>query len=149
MDAQVAEAMGKLTKLMLDWSRKKGSEVLWAWVRENGHREGTHAHLLIAARTDLPIGRMWRRWIGRITGEPYRAGVVKTVTIGRRLTSPIDAPESFRHDLFNVSAYCCKGVRSEHRGVLLGRSTKYCGRIIGKRGAVCQRLLRDLRQADR
>lgn len=121
-DAQVACAMGKLTKLMSDWCCQRSAAVLWAWVRENGPGVGTHAHMLVACSPDLPVPRMWRRWIRRITGKTYRNGVVRTITIGGRLSAPTDNPVLFRQNLIKTSAYCCKGIRSEHQDLLRGQS---------------------------
>jgi len=148
-DSEAAKATGRLIKLLTDWGRKRGERVLWAWVRENGPGEETHVHILIACPAKLPIARMWRRWIKGITGKPYVAGAVLTRTIGRRLDAPISNPTLFRCNLFRTAAYCCKGVHPAHQFLLGDRSTKYAGWITGKRSAVCQHLLAELRKRQR
>lgn len=147
-DSEAAKATARFIKLMSDWTRKLGKQILWAWVRENGPSEGSHVHILIACPADIPIGRMWRRWIKGIIGKPYIKGTVLTRTIGRSLQAPITSPALFRQNLFKVSAYCCKGVHPDHQFLLGEQRVKYGGWITGKRSAVCQSLLSQLRRRD-
>lgn len=144
-DKGAATATGRLTKLIADWGRRRGGRVLWAWVRENDAGKGSHLHLLIACPPDVPIGRMWRRWLRSITDRPYRAGVINTRRIAGTLSAPESNPANYRQNLANVVAYVCKGVRPDY-GVGLGITRlEYGGSVIGKRSAVCQSLLKESR----
>lgn len=146
-DHAAAAATGRLTKLASDWSRRQGSPILWAWTRENDHGKGSHLHMLIACPAALPIGRMWRRWLRSITGQPYRAGILNTRRIGGALSTPLACPASYHANLSAAVGYICKGVRPEDAPDLgLGR-VEPGGIIVGKRAAVCQALLAQLKHA--
>jgi hypothetical protein len=140
-DEQAAWATGRLVKLASDWAMHKGVRIAWAWVRENDSGDGSkgsHVHMLIHCPAALHIGRMWRRWIRRITGRPYVARVIKSARIGGTLNTYRSAPALYRHNLDAVLAYVCKGVHSAD-GVALGLPrTEPGGRIIGKRAAWSQ-----------
>lgn len=141
-DHQAAKATGRLIKLASDWARRRGGRVLWAWVRENGIGKGSHAHILLACPTPLLIGRMWRRWLRTITGQPYRAGAIDTQRIGGSLSAAASGPAAYHLHLFKAVAYVCKGVLSEDAASLGLPRTEDGGRVIGKRSAVCQPLLK-------
>ena len=141
-DDRAALATGKLIKLASDWARRRGGRILWAWARENDKGKGSHLHLLIACPAHLPIGRMWRRWLRSITGRPYRAGAIDTQRIGGSLAAPVRDPAAYRQNLFNAAAYVCKGIRQDDIASLGLPRTEDGGRVIGKRSAVCQPLLR-------
>jgi hypothetical protein len=141
-DSQAAAATGKLTKLASDWTRRRGSRILWAWTRENDTGKGSHLHLLIACPAHLQVGRMWRRWLRTITGRPYRAGTINTRRIGGALAAPNRDQGDYRANLWNAAAYVCKGVRPDDAALLgIGR-VEAGGTVIGKRSAVCQPLLK-------
>lgn len=139
-DAQAADATGRLVKLAKDWARKRGGSILWAWVRENGIGKGSHVHMLLACRPELPIGRMWRRWLQAITGRPYRAGTIHTRRIGGTLRAAYTNPAAYHAALSNVVAYVCKGVRADDAQALGLHRLETGGEIIGKRAAWSQGL---------
>jgi hypothetical protein len=139
-DSEAAWATGRLVKLLSDWLRTRGIEPAWAWVRENeGRRKGSHLHLLLHCPSSVPIGRMWRRWLRKITGKPYRRGGVHTSRIGGTLNSHDTAPAHYFANLDIVLAYVCKGV-SPADAAALGIEHKAGGTIIGKRAACRQGL---------
>jgi hypothetical protein len=136
-DSQAAEASGDLRKLSSDWLRTRGVEPAWAWVRENDAGDGSkgsHLHLLLHCPSSVPIGRMWRRWLRKITGKPYRRGGVHTSRIGGTLNSYDAAPAHYLANLDVVLAYVCKGV-SLADATALGIEHEPGGAIIGKRAA--------------
>lgn len=140
-DHAAAAATGRLVKLATDWARRQGARIHWAWTRENDHGKGSHLHLLIACPRSLPIGRMWRRWLRAITGQPYRGGVVNTRRIGGALSTPETDRAAYHANLFTAIAYICKGVRPEDAADLRISRLEPGGKVTGKRAAVCQALL--------
>jgi hypothetical protein len=144
-DHRAASATGKLTKLASDWARRRGARILWAWARENDHGKGSHLHLLLSCPPHLPIGRMWRRWLRAITGQPYRVGTINTRRIGGSLGIAAADPAAYRQNLFNAAAYICKGVRPVSAAALGIQRVEDGGTVIGKRAAVCPRLLAQTR----
>lgn len=136
-DSEAAWATGRLVKLASDWLRTRGVEPAWAWVRENDGGDGSkgsHVHLLLHCPSSVPIGRMWRRWLRKITGKPYVRGGVHTSRIGGTLNSYDTAPAHYLANLNIVLAYVCKGV-SPADATALGIEHKAGGAIIGKRAA--------------
>jgi len=140
-DHAAAGATGRLTKLASDWGRRQGARILWTWTRENDHGKGSHLHMLIACPPSLPIGRMWRRWLRAITGQPYRVGVINTRRIGVALSAPLACPASYRANLSAAVGYICKGLRPEDAPYLGLSRVEPGGTVIGKRAAVCQALM--------
>jgi hypothetical protein len=140
-DDRAAWATGRLIKLASDWAASKGGRILWAWVREHDTGDGSkgsHVHILLHCPDGFPIGRMWRRWLRRITGQPYRRNTIKSLSIGGSLRAASTSPELYAINLDAVLAYVCKGVHSAD-GVALGLPhNEPGGLIIGKRAAWSQ-----------
>ena len=140
-DNHAALATARLVKLASDWAASKGVRILWAWVRENDAGDGSkgsHVHILLHCPARLPIGRMWQRWLRRITARPYQRGTIKSERIGRTLNAHDGAPIVYCQNLDVVLAYLCKGVHS-HDGATSGLPrTESGGRVIGKRAAWSQ-----------
>jgi hypothetical protein len=140
-DDQAAAATGRLIKLMSDWLRTKGSKAAWLWVRENDTGDGSkgsHVHILLHSPDTLPIDRMWRRWLRKVTAQPYRVGTVHTSRIGGTVNCYQSNPALYAVNLDAVLAYLCKGVNS-HDGATLGLPrTEPGGRVTGKRAAWAQ-----------
>ncbi|MEK6542656.1 MAG: hypothetical protein AABZ45_11125 [Pseudomonadota bacterium] len=142
-DDQAAHANERLMKLASDWARRKGARIYWAWVRENDAGDGSkgsHVHLLIACPRALPIGRMWRRWLRNITGQPYQPGTIATRTIGGNLGVADANRARYVPNLDRVIAYMVKGVTPADGAALGLLRTEPGGTVIGKRSAVCQAL---------
>jgi hypothetical protein len=141
-DSDVAWATRQLVKLSTDWLRTRGIKPAWVWVRENDDGDGSkgsHLHLLLHCPSSVPIGRMWRRWLRKITGLPYRRGGVHTSRIGGTLNSYDTSPVHYLTNLDVVLAYICKGV-SPADAVALGIDHASGGAIIGKRASIAHRL---------
>jgi hypothetical protein len=77
---------------------------------------------------------MWRRWLRKITGRPYRRGGVHTSRIGGTLNSYDTSPAHYLANLDVVLAYICKGVAPADAATL-GIDHSSGGTIIGKRAA--------------
>lgn len=142
-DCTAAKATGDVIKLASDWARRPGQRLLWAWVRENDAGDGSkgsHVHILLYCHPSMPIGRMWRRWIGRVSGRSYRAGTVKSRTIGPSLLAAQTNPDVYAVNLQAVTAYVCKGTDPVSASALGLIKLLPGGKVIGKRSAVCQAL---------
>ena len=123
-DDGAARATGKLIKLAADWCATKGIKMAWAWVRENDAGDwskGSHVHLLLHCPANLPIGRMWRRWLRRLTNGKYRTGALASRTIGPTLKSCFSNPALYRENLEAVLAYTCKGIAPDLGGWIFGK----------------------------
>lgn len=161
-DCEAAAAIGKFLTLVRDWLRKGGelekqsnnsiacgaNSFAYLWVRENGDAKGSHVHILM----HIPAGRQWngwrlRRWLTRVTGSPYRAGIVQTARIGRSVTSAALAPQLYQVNLAKVVAYVVKGVSWEAARELGLANTEYGGRLTGKRCATSQNIGRAVRKS--
>lgn len=129
-DDIAARATGMLIKLAADWCATKGVKLSWAWVRENDDGDmtkGSHVHILLHCPAELPIGRMWRRWLRRATGVSYRKGALASRSIGPTLNTCTSNLALHRDNLDAVLTYITKGIDPD-----LG------GRVMGKRAAWCQ-----------
>lgn len=132
LDIDAARMTGRLIKLASDWCATKGEKMTWVWVRENdeGDRsKGSHVHILLHCPVDLPIGRMWRRWLRRVTGRAYKVDGVFSRSVGPTLATYANNPAIYRENLNGVLNYMTKG----SSGADLG------GWVIGKRISWWQR----------
>lgn len=135
-------ATGQFVDLLSKTVTRHGSRTAWLWVHENGDHKGAHCHLLAhvprsAART---ITRRQRGWLKRITGKPYRRGVIRSRPIGLRLGLEISNPELYELNLQTVLFYCLKGADVAAIQKLRLARHVYGGRIIGKRCATSQNI---------
>ncbi len=142
-DAEAAKAIGRIMKLAKDWMQTKGQVIAHAWVRENDNgdgRKGSHVHILLHCPDTLPIGRMWRRWLCKVTGQPYRRNVIKSKRIGGTVNAYANMPAVYLQNLDGVLAYVFKGV-SPADAVTLGLPKQQAGGwIIGKRAGWSQNI---------
>jgi hypothetical protein len=138
-DAHAAKATGRLIKSGADWMRARGGWLPWSWVRETsiaGHDRGSHVHILLHAPAGLPLARQFRRWLRRITGQPYRPRTILTRRIGGTLSCYHDDPARYEQALRLTVAYMCKGAPQPVLDAAgLDRQHQPQGRIIGKRAA--------------
>jgi hypothetical protein len=131
LDCKAARMTGRLIKLASDWCATKGGKMTWAWVRENDRGDkskGSHVHIALHCPADLQIGRMWRRWLRRLTGARYEKGALASRTIGPTLKSCTTNPELYAGNLKAILAYMTKGADASAGG-----------RIVGKRAGNWQR----------
>lgn len=138
-DSEAAAAIGAFLTLARDWLRKRGERTAWAWVRENGDGKGSHVHILL----HVPAGVTWggwrlRRWIERITGKRYQAGIIRTARIGGTARTAGAAPAAYQANLAAVVAYVIKGASREAGQALRLDRLEAGGRIISKRAGWSQ-----------
>jgi hypothetical protein len=142
-DAEAAYATGRIMKLATDWIRTKKQVFAWAWVRENDAgdgRKGSHVHILCHCPDTLPIGRMWRRWLRKVTGRPYRTKAIKSERIGGAVNTYATMPDVYLQNLDRVLAYVVKGVNPADAVTLGLPKQEAGGRIIGKRAGSSQNI---------
>lgn len=165
-DSRAATATARFIKLASDWIAKRGGQVAWAWVRENGDSKGSHVHILIhvpyrlitgengaglhadntALKQRKGLGNMPRRWLAIITRKPYRAGTVRTTRIGRTACAAMSAPPVYHVNLAAVVGYVLKGVSADVQRALALDRIAAGGRVIGKRAGTSQNVGRAARQ---
>ncbi|MCJ8158551.1 hypothetical protein [Sphingomonas sp. LaA6.9] len=138
-DSEAAAAIGAFLTLARDWFRKQGKRTAWAWVRENGDGKGSHVHILL----HVPVCVKWsgwrlRRWLERITGKPYQAGIIQTARIGGTTRAAATAPAAYQANLAAVVAYVIKGASPDAARALGLERLEDGGRIIGKRAGWSQ-----------
>lgn len=135
-DADAARATGRLVKLASDWCKTKGVKMTWCWTRENDDGDGSkgsHVHIALHCPSEVPIGRMWRRWLKRLTIKKYQRGGIRSRSIGPSLGTYEGSPEMYRDNLAIVIAYMTKGVSRDEAATLgIGR-IEFTGNVIGKR----------------
>jgi hypothetical protein len=144
-DNRAAAATGAFIKLASQFLQKRGEPFAYVWIRENDDGDGckgSHVHILAHVRPDAAAAfvRMQRRWLERVTGNPYRAGVIRTRRIGGWLRAAETAPELYRENLGAILAYIVKGASSEAATALGLERHGEGGRVIGKRASRSQNL---------
>jgi hypothetical protein len=79
----------------------------------------------------MPIGRMWRCWLRKVTGRAYRKRTVRSRSIGRRPDCAVTNPAVYAANLSTVTAYLCKGASRDvaQRIGLCGSSRGGGGRL--------------------
>ena len=126
-DNKAMAATTAFLKAMRDWT---GGKAAYLWVRENGDAKGSHVHILAHIAADKSWhGQRVRRWIERISGQPYIKGAIFT-----RKIKGCDNPgsELYQANLAAVLAYILKGANAETT-MALGIAHEPGGQVIGKR----------------
>ena len=141
---QRAKATARYLKLARDALRASGQPFAYLAVRENDGGDGSkgdHVHILAHLPRGRSLGHLQRRWIARISGKPYRQGVILTRRVAGFANAAWTAPESFEANLAAVARYVLKG-GSEGAGEALGlwRSGEG-GRVTGQRLWISRNLL--------
>lgn len=132
-----AEAMPATTALLKYWREWLGGHTAYIWTRENGGGKGSHLHILAHLPEGREInGRRSIHWIERITGQPYRRGVILTKKI-----AGAGQPDGaiYAENLGTVLAYVLKGAEPD-AAAAIGIEHKHGGRIIGKRCGISQNI---------
>ena len=126
VDDKAMAATTAFLKSLREWA----GVATYIWMRENGDGKGSHLHIL----AHVPAGKRWhaapaRRWLERITGNPYRRGIILT-----RHIRGAGNPDSvlYRANLGAVLEYVLKGASPETASAL-GIAHEAGGRIVGKR----------------
>lgn len=132
-DARAAAFIGRLTKLVREYSRRHGEGFAAIWVREGGKRKGGHVHFLMHFPAALCLKGRTRRWI-RYAGGTCRQGVSFVRAVAGRVSAAESGGEHYAHNLRAVREYLLKGASKEACEALrLERGPIDQGRIIGKR----------------
>jgi hypothetical protein len=142
-DADAATAIRRIMKLAKDWMKTKGRMIAHVWVRENDSGDGSkgsHVHILCHCPDTLPIGRMWRRWLRKVSRQPYRRNVIKSKRIGGTVNAYANMPAVYLQNLDGVLAYVCKGVSPADAATLSLPKQEAGGWIIGKRAGWSQNI---------
>ena len=134
----MAKATGSFVGRLTEWLRRRGHRTAWIWAHENGSREGGHCHLLVhvPAVSVVDLTKAQARWLRIITGRPYRAGVIKSIAIGRRLDLEVSNPCRHFANLETLVAYVTKQAEASAKSSFHQRG----GRVIGKRCGTSQNI---------
>ena len=150
---EMAKATGLFIDLMAKTLARHGKQTAWLWVHENaqgnGHDKGGHCHLLVHIPAHLVPVIISRQlgWLNRITGQPYRARVIRSKPIGGRLGLERGNPELHGINLQAALAYVLKGASSDAASQFVLRQLEPGGRIIGKRCGKSQNIAQSARRA--
>jgi hypothetical protein len=140
----MAKATGRFIDLMAKTLARKGARTSWLWVHESGDGKGGHCHMLAhvpPALVDL-MGRRQREWLRRITGQPYRRGVIHSKPIGGRLGLEAGNPDLHAVNLQSALSYVLKGAATADAEPFAhpAHAREPGGRIIGKRCGTSQNI---------
>lgn len=147
--AGMAKATGRFTDLLTKALARHGSPTAWVWVHESGDQKGGHCHMLVhvpAALVPLITG-LQKRWLRRITSQPYRARVIHSKPIGGRLGLEAGNPGLHAINLAIALAYVLKGASPEAASKFDLERLEPGGRVIGKRCGTSQNIGATARKA--
>ncbi|MBF9151656.1 hypothetical protein [Novosphingobium jiangmenense] len=138
----MAKATGRFTDLMAKALARYGCNTAWVWTHENGAGKGGHCHLLAHVPANLVsyLTALQRGWLRRITGQPYRARVIRSKPIGGRLGMEVGIPDLHAVNLEAALAYLLKGADPEVAFQFGLKRLEPGGRIIGKRCGTSQNI---------
>lgn len=140
--AGMAKATGRFCHLMTKALARHGNGTAWLWVHENGDGKGGHCHLL----AHVPVAHvprltaLLRRWLRKITGQPYCKGVILSRPIGGRLGLEAGNPGLHAINLEAALAYVLKGASHEAASQFGLERLEPGGRVIGKRCGTSQNI---------
>ena len=111
----MARATGRFIDMLSKALARHSNATAWLWVHENGHGKGGHAHILAHVPATLVsiVTRLQKRWLRTITGNPYRARVIKSVPIGGRLGLEASNPPLHARNVEVALRYVLKGGSGE------------------------------------
>jgi len=148
--AGMAKATGRYLDYLSKALARHNARTAWLWTHENcdAENKGGHAHLLVHVRPDLvpKIANLQKRWLRRITGQPYRTGVVHSVPIGGRLGLERGNPELHAVNLETALSYVLKGADAAAAAQLALARLEPGGMVIGKRCGTSQNIAGKARQ---
>lgn len=145
----MARATGRFIDLLSKALARHGSATAWLWVHESGDGKGGHCHILVHVPAVLvkKLTPMQKRWLRTITGNAYRAKVIKSASIGGRLG--LESSNKLLHAL-NVDqalGYVLKGADGPSASLFGLERLETGGRIIGKRCGTSQNIGAKARKA--
>ncbi len=138
----MTSATGRFLDLLTKALARSGSRTSWIWVHENGDEKGGHCHLMfhVPARLVGKLNRLAIKWLGIITGRPYRARVIRSRPIGGRLGIEVSQPELHLVNLDAAMAYVLKGA-TPVAGKLFGLDRlDPGGLVVGRRCSTSQNI---------
>ena len=146
--AGMAKATGRFTDLMAKALARHGGTA-WLWVHENCGPKGGHCHLLahVPAKHVKRLTGLQRGWLRRITLHSYRARVIYSRPIGKRLGVEASDPADYAINLAVVLAYVLKGASPEAASQFALVRLEPGGRVIGKRCGTSQNIGAKTRKA--
>ena len=138
---------GKLDLMTKALARHGGTA--WLWVHENCGPKGGHCHLLahVPAKHVKRLTGLQRGWLRRITLHRYRARVIFSRPIGKRLGAETTDPADYAINLAVVLAYLLKGASPEAASQFALVRLEPGGRVIGKRCGTSQNIGAKARKA--
>lgn len=138
--AGMAKATGRFTDLLTKTLSRRGCDTAWVWVHENGDTKGGHCHLLahVPAHHVPAVTKLQRGWLRTITGQPYKARVIRSKPIGGRLGLEVSNAELHGANLEAAISYCLKGASTEAAAEFDLERLDPGGRVIGKRCGTSQ-----------
>lgn len=139
---RMTNATGKFLDMLSKALARRGSATAFLWVHENGDGKGGHCHILahVPAALVAMVTRLQMRWLRKITGQPYRARVIKSDPIGGRLG--LEASNATLHCINTAVslAYLLKGASNEAAEIFGLDRLERGGRCIGKRCGTSQNI---------
>lgn len=140
--AGMAKATGRFVDLLTRWLKRKGHRTAWLWVHENCGSKGGHCHLLAHVPPECikALTGQLRGWLRLITGKPYRARVIHSKPIGRRLGLEAGNPDLHGANLAKALGYVLKGANPQAASQFGLERLEPGGRVIGKRCGTSQNI---------
>lgn len=144
----MAKATGHFIDLMTKAMARHCYKTAWIWVHEGGDRKGGHCHLLahVPAEFAPRMAKLQRGWLRRITGKPYKRGVIRSEPIGGRLGDEVTNPEHHALNLAEAFGYVIKGASAEAGERFELERLEAGGLVIGKRCGTSQNIGRAARE---
>lgn len=145
-EADAARFIGRLHKIVGEYSRRQGGGFAAIWVREGGEGKGGHVHILMHLPARLSLTGRTRRWIRRAGGE-CRSGASYVRAVAGRLKAAETGGEHYASNAATVRDYLLKGAGEEVGRALGLKRTGEGGPVIGKRCGWTQNIGRASREA--
>ena len=139
----MVRANGRFTDLLTKFLARHGTATTWLWTNENGPGKGWHCHILAHVPAALVDGlvNLQRGWLRSITGNPYRASVIKSEPDGGRLGLERGNPDLHAVNLEVAFGYVCKGApQAVLDAAGIDRMHEPGGRVLGKRCGTSQNI---------
>lgn len=147
--AGMAKATGRFIDLIVKTLSRHGCKTAWLWVHESGDGKGGHCHLLVHIPAVLVpvLTRLQKGWLRNITGKAYRARVISSSPIGRRLGLEMNNPALHAANLDTALAYLLKGACTAAATAYGLTRIEPGGLIVGKRCGTSQNIGAKARKA--
>lgn len=132
-EADAARFIGRLNKLVREYSTRNRGDYAAIWVRESGEGKGGHVHILLHLPARLSLKGRTRLWV-RLAGGKCQRGVSYIRAVAGRVSAADGGGEHYHHNLDVVRGYLLKGASMEASEALrLERQPIDQGTVLGKR----------------